>query len=77
MFLILFGLLELNKGLSSFVLHFLGLVFVAARIAHAAQLSAPDSVPKKCREFGFLTTAGLLALFGVLNLIGYLTTPQH
>lgn len=73
----MFGLLELNKGLSSFVLHILGLLFVAARVAHAAQLSAPDSVPKKCREFGFLATAGLLSLLGVLNLIGYLTTPRH
>ena len=76
-FLILFGLLELNKGLSSSTLHLIGLVFVAARVAHAAQLSLPDSVPKKCREFGFLATAGLLGLLAVLNLFGYTTTPRH
>ena len=76
-FLILFGLLELNKGLSSYTLHLIGAIFVVARSAHAAQLSFPDSVPKKCRELGFLSTAGTLGFLGVLNLITFSTTPKQ
>lgn len=76
-FLILFSLLELNKGLSSYTLHLVGLLFVAARVAHAAQLSLPDSVPGICRQFGFLATAGLLGFLGFLNLISFTTTPRY
>ncbi len=76
-FLILLGLLELNKGLSSYFLHLIGIVFTVARVSHAAQLSLPDSVPKKCRELGFLSTAGVLGLLGLLNIYGYSSTPKH
>ncbi|KAL3148653.1 hypothetical protein ABBQ38_014074 [Trebouxia sp. C0009 RCD-2024] len=76
-FLILFSLLELNKGLSVYTLHLVGALFVAARVAHAAQLSLPDSVPQACRQYGFLTTAGLLAFLGLWNLISYTTTPSY
>ena len=76
-FLILLALLELNKGLSSYFLHLLGIVFTVARISHAAQLSFPDSFPKQCREFGFLATAAILSTLGLLNLISYFTTPKH
>ena len=76
-FLILLGLLELNKGLSSYFLHLIGTAFTVARVGHAAQLSLPDSVPKQCREFGFLATAGILAFLGVCNLYGYCSTPKY
>ncbi|DBA92569.1 hypothetical protein WJX77_008741 [Trebouxia sp. C0004] len=76
-FLILLALLELNKGLSSYFLHLLGIVFTVARISHAAQLSFPDSFPKQCREFGFLATASILSILGVLNLISYTTTSKR
>ena len=76
-FLIRFGLLEINKGLSLYTLHLAGLVFVAARVAHAAQLSFPDSVPQICRQTGFLATAGLLGFLGLWNLISYTTTPSY
>lgn len=75
-FLILFGLLELNHGLSSYFLHLIGIAFLVARVSHAAQLSLPDSVPKQCREFGFLATAGILSVLGVFNLISYSTTSR-
>lgn len=76
MFLILFGLLEVNGGLSPYFLHLVGLGFTAARVGHAAQLSFPDSVPKKFREFGFLGTAGILGLLAALNILSYSTTSK-
>lgn len=73
-FLILLGLLEINKVLSPFLLHLFGTVFLVARIGHAAQLSFPDAVPKKARELGFLTTAGILIVLGSLSAGSYLTS---
>ena len=75
-FLILFALLELNKGLSPSALHLVGILFSAARVSHAAQLSFPGTVSRTFRQFGFLTTAGLLGFLGVLNLFTYTTTPK-
>ena len=72
-FLILFGLLEYNRGLSSYFLHLIGLVFTVLRVGHAAQLSFPDTVPRTARDFGFLGTAGTLGLLGFLNVLSYLT----
>ena len=73
-FLILLGLCETNKILSPFFLHLVGTLFAAARVGHASQLSFPDSVPKKAREFGFLSTAGTLFVLGGLNAGYYLTS---
>lgn len=73
-FLILLGLTEGNKILSPFFLHVLGTVFTVARTGHASQLSFPDSVPKKARELGFLSTAGILFVLGGLNAGYYLTS---
>ena len=73
-FLILLSLTETNKILSPFFLHVVGTAFTAARVGHASQLSFPDSVPKKAREFGFLSTAGLLFILGGLNAGFYLTS---
>lgn len=73
-FLILFGLCETNKILSPFFLHVVGTLFAVARVGHASQLSFPDSVPKKAREFGFLSTAGTLFILGGLNAGYYLTS---
>lgn len=73
-FLILLGLTEGNKILSPFFLHVFGTAFTAARAGHASQLSFPDSVPRKARMFGFLSTAGLLFVLGGLNAGYYLTS---
>ena len=73
-FLILFGLCETNKILSPFFLHVVGTLFLVARVGHASQLSFPDSVPKKARELGFLSTAGTLFILAGLNAGYYLTS---
>lgn len=51
-------------GTPGFVLHLLGLAFIAARALHAYAISQPDE-PIKYRQLSMVTTLGVMALLAL------------
>jgi uncharacterized membrane protein YecN with MAPEG domain len=59
------GLLEYNQVLGSGQLWWWGLLFTVFRLAHAAQLAVPETIPVLVRMGSFLATVGLVTYGGL------------